>query len=175
MNRVGLICAVADPGRGAEGTMPPPRPVKISHKKDGGRIDFMFLAPPYLAAGSATELRLCIIYKAYYNLAMFPLLDYATPVTVQTRGNNTKFILPHYSKNVFKHSFLPAALRGWNTLPQSAVECPCIGIVQGQPPRCYILMLHQTVFILHLVVVFVKCTFSLLFFFSAHHVLMACD
>ena len=32
---------------------------------------------------------LCIIYKAYYNLAMFPLLDYATPVTVHTRGNVT--------------------------------------------------------------------------------------
>ena len=41
---------------------------------------------------------LCIIYKAYYNLAMFPLLNYATPVTVQTLGNNIKFILPHCSK-----------------------------------------------------------------------------
>ena len=70
------------------------------------------------------NMRLCIIYKAYYNLAMFPLLDYATPVTVQTWGNNTKFILPHYSKDVFKHSFLllPTTLRGWNALPQSAVE-----------------------------------------------------
>ena len=29
---------------------------------------------------------LCIIYKVYYNLVMFPLLDYATPVTVQTWG-----------------------------------------------------------------------------------------
>ena len=47
------------------------------------------------------NMRLCIIYKAYYNLAMFPLLDYATPVTVQTRGNNTKFILPYCSKDVF--------------------------------------------------------------------------
>ena len=40
---------------GAEGAMPPPGPVKIGHKKmatEGGRIDFMFLAPP--AAGSAT-------------------------------------------------------------------------------------------------------------------------
>ena len=49
---------------------------------------------------------LCIIYKAYYNLAMFPLLEYATPVTVQTRGNNIKFILPHCNKDVFKHCFL---------------------------------------------------------------------
>ena len=47
------------------------------------------------------NMRLCIIYKAYYNLAMFPLLDYATPVTVQTQGNNIKFILPHCSKDVF--------------------------------------------------------------------------
>ena len=43
-------------------------------------------------------MRLCIIYKAYYNLAMFPLLDYATPVTVQTRDNNIKFILPTAAK-----------------------------------------------------------------------------
>ena len=33
-------------GGGAEGAMPPPSPVQISHKKDGGHIDFMFLAPP---------------------------------------------------------------------------------------------------------------------------------
>ena len=30
------------------------------------------------------NMHLCIIYKTYYNLAMFPLLDYATPVTIQT-------------------------------------------------------------------------------------------
>ena len=27
-------------------------------------------------------MHLCIIYKAFYNLAMFPLSDYATPVKV---------------------------------------------------------------------------------------------
>ena len=35
--------AVADPG--GERAMAP-GPVKINHKKDGGRIDFMFLDPP---------------------------------------------------------------------------------------------------------------------------------
>ena len=37
--------------------MAPPGPVEISHKKmatKGDRIDFMFLGPPYPAAGSAT-------------------------------------------------------------------------------------------------------------------------
>ena len=29
--------------------------------------------------------------------AMFPLLDYATPATIQTQGNNFKFFLPHCS------------------------------------------------------------------------------
>ena len=107
---------------------------------------------------------LCIIYKAYYNLAMFP---YATPVTVQTRGKNTKFILPHCSKDVFKHSFLSAALRGWNALPQSAVEATSLELFKAS-----LLMPHRTVFILHWVVAvfIVKCTFSLLCFFSAHHV-----
>ena len=99
------------------------------------------------------NMHLCIIYKAYYNLAMFPLLDYATPVTVQTWGNNIKFILPHCSKDMFKTLF--------PTCYTQRLECPptissggyILGIVQGQPPRCYILMLHQTVFILHWVVV----------------------
>ena len=44
---------------------------------------------------------ICIIYKAYYNLAMFPWLDYATPATVQTQDNNIKFILPYCSQDVF--------------------------------------------------------------------------
>ena len=51
------ILSVADP-EGAEGAMAPPGPVKIGHKKmatEGGRIDFMFLGPPYPAAGSATD------------------------------------------------------------------------------------------------------------------------
>ena len=80
------------------------------------------------------NMHLCIIYKAYYNLAMFPLLDYATPVTVQTWSNNIKFILPHCSKNMFKHSFLPAALRGWNALPQSAVEATSLELFKASLP-----------------------------------------
>ena len=79
------------------------------------------------------NMHLCIIYKAYYNLAIFPLLDYATPITVQTQGNNTKFILPHHSKDVFKHSFLPA-LRGWNALPQSAVEATSLEFFKASLP-----------------------------------------
>ena len=61
------------------------------------------------------------------------LLDYATPVTVQTRGNNIKFILPHCSKDMFKHSFLPA-LRGWNALPQSAVEATSLELFKASLP-----------------------------------------
>ena len=41
-------------GSGGRGGHAPPGPVKISHKKDGC-LDFMFLGPPYPAAGSATE------------------------------------------------------------------------------------------------------------------------
>ena len=53
------ILQISSGSRGAEwGHAPPPGPVKIGHKKmatKGGRIDFMFLAPPpYPAAGSAT-------------------------------------------------------------------------------------------------------------------------
>ena len=62
-------------------------------------------------------MHLCIIYKAHYNLVIFLLFNYATPATIQTQGNKIKFILPHYSKDVFKHSSLPIALRCWSALP----------------------------------------------------------
>ena len=97
---------------------------------------------------------------------MFPLLDYATPLTVQTWGNNIKFILPHCSKDVFKHTFLTHCTQGLECAPTISSGSYILGPVQGQPPKCYIIMLHWTVFILHWVVVFVlfiKCTFSLLF------------
>ena len=65
---------------------------------------------------------------------MFPLLDYATPATVKTQSNNIKFILPHYSKDMFKHSFLPVALRGGNALPQSAVEATSLNLFKASLP-----------------------------------------
>ena len=77
---------------------------------------------------------ICALSTVYYNLAMFPLLDYATPVTVQTQGNNTKFILSHCSKDVFKHSFLLAVLRCWNALPQSAVEATSLELFKAILP-----------------------------------------
>ena len=80
------------------------------------------------------NMRLCIIYKACYNLAMFPLSDYATLQTVQTRGHNIKFILPHCSKDVFKYSFLPLGLRGWNALPQSSVEAASSDMFKASLP-----------------------------------------
>ena len=67
-------------------------------------------------------MHLRIIYKAYHNLAMFPLLDYATLSTIHTHGHNIKFILPHCRKDVYKPSFLPVALRGWNALTQSTLN-----------------------------------------------------
>ena len=77
---------------------------------------------------------LCIIYKAHYNLAIFPLLDYTTPAIIQTGGNNIKFSLPHCSKDVFKHSFLPVVLRGWNVLPQLAVEAISLDLLKASLP-----------------------------------------
>ena len=56
---------------------------------------------------------------------------YQSPITVQTQRNNIKFILLHCSKAVFKHSFLPAALRGWNALPQSAVEATSLELFKA--------------------------------------------
>ena len=57
LHRCSPPTAVADPG--GRGSHAPPGPVKITPKKmatKGGHIDFMFLAPPYPADGSATAL-----------------------------------------------------------------------------------------------------------------------
>ena len=95
-------------------------------------------------------MHLCIIYEAYYNLAMFPLLDHTTLQTVQTRGHKIKFILPHCSKDVFKYSFLPLWLRGWNALPQSSVGAASMDMFKASLPcvKLTLLMLHRLVFIL---------------------------
>ena len=111
------------------------------------------------------NMHLCIIYKAYYNLAMFPLLDYATPITVQTLGNNIKFILPHCSKDVFKQSFLPAALlpgmpshsQQWRLHPWNCSRPASQVLHTNAAPNCFYPALS--------ICFVVKCTFSLLFSF----------
>ena len=52
-------------------------------------------------------------------------------VALQT---NIKFILPHCSKDVFKHSFLPVTLRAWNALPQVAVEADTLNQFKASLP-----------------------------------------
>ncbi len=57
------------------------------------------------------------------------------PATVHTRGHNLKFILPHCSKDVFKHFFPPGTLRAWNALPQAAVEAVTLDQFKASLPR----------------------------------------
>ena len=52
----------------------------------------------------------------------------------QTWGNNIKFVLPNWSKDMFKHSFLSIALKGWNALPQSAVEDKSLELFKASLP-----------------------------------------
>ena len=59
LKRVLPLCSSGSRGPGGHGH--PLGPVKIRHKKDSCRIDFMFLAPLYPAAGSATALWLCLL------------------------------------------------------------------------------------------------------------------
>ena len=61
-----------------------------------------------------------------------PSLDYAVPTTIQTWGNNFKFVLPNWSKDMFKHSFLSIALKGWNTL--LAVENKSLELFKASLP-----------------------------------------
>ena len=119
-------------------------------------------------------MRLCISYKSYHNLAMFPLLDYATLSTIHT--HNLKFILPQCSKDVYKHSFLPVGRGALRLERSTTVGSGGLNLesVQDQPVRCYILMSHQPVFIMHRVVQFLlNALFFLHFSFSAHHIALS--
>ena len=100
--------------------------------------------------------------------ARIPLLDYATLSAIHTQGHNIKFILPHCSKNVYKHSFLPVALRSCNALLQSMVQVETLNPVQSQPSRCCALM-SQRASCFYLAPCgfkfFAKCTFFFNFLF----------
>ena len=67
-------------------------------------------------------IHLCMFYKAYYNLAVFPLLDYASLVTTCMHGHNIKFLVSHCNKDIYRSSFLPNTIRAWNSLPLALVE-----------------------------------------------------
>ena len=67
-------------------------------------------------------MHLCMLYKAYCNLAVFSLLDYASLATTCMRGHNIKFLVPHYNKDIYRYSFLPSTIRARNALPLASVE-----------------------------------------------------
>ena len=69
-----------------------------------------------------TTMHLCMFYKAYYNLAVFPLLDYASLATTCTCGHNIKFLVLYYNKDIYRYSFPPITIRAWNALPLALVE-----------------------------------------------------
>ena len=73
-------------------------------------------------ASRRKTMHLCMFYKAYYNLAVFPLLDYASLATTCTCGHNIKFLVPHCNKDIYRYSFLPSTIRAWNALPLASVE-----------------------------------------------------
>ena len=96
--------------------------------------------------------------------------------------NNIKFILPHCSKDVFEHSFLPIALRGLNTFPLLSVEATSLDQLKDSLQRIRSTNVTLNCFYPAPSGLFLLNThFSLLvlFSFSAHHislsVLMAHD
>ena len=116
------------------------------------------------------NMHLCIIYKAYYNLAMFPLLDYATPITVQPGVITSNSSCPTAAKmclntlSYLLHSEvgMPSHSQQWRLHPWNCSRPAFQVLHSNAAPNCFYPALSGC-FV-------VKCTFSLLFFFSAHHV-----
>ena len=105
---------------------------RVSAGVPGYSVNLLLFTYWYFSSG---HLRFSGHWCPNLNLAKISLsLSRLKSTHVQTRGNNIKFILPHCSKDVFKHSFLPAALRGWNALPQSAVEATSLELFKASLP-----------------------------------------
>ena len=62
-------------------------------------------------------LSLILFYKIIHGQVDLALPNYIQTNTRFTRGNDLKFIQPPTNTNVYKHSFFPATVRAWNSLP----------------------------------------------------------
>ena len=62
-------------------------------------------------------LSLILFYKIIHGQVDLALPNYIQTNTRLTRGNDLKFIQPSANTNVYKHSFFPATVRAWNSLP----------------------------------------------------------
>ena len=62
-------------------------------------------------------LSLVLFYKIIHGQVDLALPNYIQTNPRLTRGNDLKFIQPSTNTNVYKHSFFPATVRAWNSLP----------------------------------------------------------
>ena len=101
-----------------------------------------------------TTMHLCMFYKGYYNLAVFPLLEYASLATTCMHGHNIKFLVPHCNKDICRYSFLPGTIRAWNALPLALVEVSTLEQFKASLPAAKYehgvsgFILHQSGFVI---------------------------
>ena len=68
---------------------------------------------------------LTMLYKVVNDLVDIPASTYLTPGSSRTRSSHAfKFRQFQCSQNSFKHSFFPATVVLWNSLPASVAEAP---------------------------------------------------
>ena len=63
-----------------------------------------------------------MFYKIINNLVDVDFTSYLIPSVSQTRGHHLKFRQLQTRINSFQHSFLPATIREWNSLPANVVN-----------------------------------------------------
>ncbi|KAL8587797.1 hypothetical protein ACOMHN_021015 [Nucella lapillus] len=71
-----------------------------------------------------------LIYKIFHGLVDVPSNKVLKPTTRSTRGQQTKFQVPHSNVNAHLHSFFPSAIWLWNILPQEAVMASSLPVLK---------------------------------------------
>ncbi|KAL8599837.1 hypothetical protein ACOMHN_038410 [Nucella lapillus] len=70
-----------------------------------------------------------LIYNIFHGLVDVPSNKVLKPTTRSTRGQQTKFQVPHSNVNAHLHSF-PSAIQLWNILPQEAVMASSLPVLK---------------------------------------------
>ena len=66
---------------------------------------------------------LCMLFKAINGLIKIPMDHYHSSIYTSTRSfHGQNLLLPNCRTNTYKHSFFPATIQLWNSLPREAIE-----------------------------------------------------
>lgn len=76
--------------------------------------------------------KLTMMYRIVNNLVDIPPTPYLNKTSLSTRGHSERFLIPHTRTSIYRHSYLPSAIRQWNRLPGSMVAADSLDSFKTQ-------------------------------------------